>query len=188
TCEQYHQKQEEFAAKVRKAVAEGKTVAMLDSGDPLVYGPCSWSLAELNDLNTEVVPGVSCFNAANAALKTGVTEGEKSHSVILASGWTVDEMARHQSTMVLFTMRNEFKKFIDTLTKYYSPDTPAAVVVRAGYAQDERVVQGTLGSLLDQVGKEKLPFEYMLYVGDFLKKSPDRLPASTPALTVSQSL
>jgi precorrin-4 methylase len=100
----------------------------------------------------------------------------------------VDEMARHQSTMVLFTMRNEFKKFIDTLTKYYSPDTPAAVVVRAGYAQDERVVQGTLGSLLDQVGKEKLPFEYMLYVGDFLKKSPDRLPASTPALTVSQSL
>ena len=184
TCEQYHQKQEEFAAKVRKAVAEGKTVAMLDSGDPLVYGPCSWSITELNDLNTEVVPGVSCFNAANAALKAGVTEGEKSHSVILASGWTVDEMARHQSTMVLFTMRNEFKKFIDTLSKYYSPDTPAAVVVRAGYAQDERVVQGTLGSLLDQVGKEKLPFEYMLYVGDFLEKSPDRL----PALTVSQSL
>ena len=188
TCEQYHQKQEEFAAKVRKAVAEGKTVAMLDSGDPLVYGPCSWSLTELNDLDTEVVPGVSCFNAANAALKTGVTEGEKSHSVILASGWTVDEMARHQSTMVLFTMRNEFKKFIDTLSKYYSLDTPAAVVVRAGYAQDERVVQGTLGSLLDQVGKEKLPFEYMLYVGDFLEKSPDRLPTSTPALTVSQSL
>ncbi|WP_339135492.1 MAG: SAM-dependent methyltransferase [Candidatus Electrothrix sp. GW3-4] len=183
-CQEYHQKQEEFAARVRKAVAEGKTVAMLDSGDPLVYGPCSWSITELKDLDTEVVPGVSCFNAANAALKAGVTEGKTSHSVILASGWTVDEMARHQSTMVLFTMRNEFKKFIDTLTKYYSPDTPAAVVVRAGYAQNERVVHGTLGTMLDQVGKKKLPFEYMLYVGDFLKTSPDRIPAPT----VSQSL
>ncbi len=185
TCEDYHQKQEGFAAKVRKAVAEGKTVAMLDNGDPLVYGPCSWSITELNDLNTEVVPGVSCFNAANAALKAAVTAGTKTHSVILASGWTVDEMARHQSAMVLFTMRNDFKKFIDTLTKYYSPDTPAAVVVRAGYAQDEQVVHGTLGTLLNQVDKKKLPFEYMLYVGEFLKKSPDRAPTNP---TVSQSL
>ncbi|MCW5212108.1 hypothetical protein VU04_04270, partial [Desulfobulbus sp. TB] len=183
TCEEYHKKQQDFAARVRKAVAEGKTVAMIDSGDPLVYGPCSWSITELNDLKTEVIPGVSCFNASNAALKAGVTQGEKSHSVILASGWTVDEMARHQSTMVLFTMRNDFKKFIDTLTKYYTPDTPAAVVVRAGYVQDQRVIQGTLGTLLEKVDKEKLPFEYMLYVGDFLKESPDRI--QTP--TISQS-
>ncbi|MCI5227250.1 MAG: hypothetical protein D3918_11505, partial [Candidatus Electrothrix sp. AX2] len=114
----------------------------------------------------------------------GVNEGKKSHSVILASGWSVDEMARHQSTMVLFTMRNDFKKFIDTLSKYYSPDTPAAVVVKAGYADEEQVVQGTLGTMLDLVDKEKLPFEYMLYVGDFLETSPDRLPSQT----VSQSL
>ncbi len=184
SCEEYHQKQAEFAALVRKAVAAGKTVALLDSGDPLVYGPCSWSLTELSDLETEVVPGVSCFNAANAALKSGVTEGEKSHSVILASGWSVDEMSVHQSTMVLFTMRREFKEFIDKLSKHYAPNTPAAVVVSAGYADKERVVQGTLGSLLDQVGEEKLPFEYMLYVGDFLNKSPDRI-ASAAALHIA---
>ena len=83
SCEDYHQKQEEFAGLVRKAVAEGKTVAMLDSGDPLVYGPCSWSLTELSNIETEVIPGLSCFNAANAALRAGVTEGRNSHSVIL---------------------------------------------------------------------------------------------------------
>lgn len=179
SCEEYHAKQNEFAAMVRKAVAEGKTVAMLDSGDPLVYGPCSWSLTELSDLDTDVVPGLSCFNAANAALKTGVTEGEKSHSVILASGWSAEDMSALQSTMVLFTMRQEFKDFIDKLSKHYAPDTPAAVVVKAGYANEERVVQGTLGSMLDKVGAEKLPFEYMLYVGDFLNKSPDRMTAET---------
>ncbi len=175
SCEEYHQKQTEFAALVRKAVAEGKTVAMLDSGDPLVYGPCSWSLTELRDLDTEVVPGLSAFNAANAALRAGVTEGKTSHSVILASGWSVEEMAVHQSTMVLFTMRTEFKKFIDSLSKQYPADTPVAIVFSAGYAEKEKVMHGTLGSILAQAGGDKLPFEYLLYVGDFLNDSVDRI-------------
>ncbi|MGD9162671.1 MAG: SAM-dependent methyltransferase [Desulfobacteraceae bacterium] len=175
SCEEYHRKQEEFAAIVREAVAAGKTVSMLDNGDPLVYGPCSWTLTELTDLETEVVPGVSCFNAANAALRVGVTEGEKTHSVILASGWSVEEMAVHNSAMVLFTMRTEFKKFIDSLSKHYSSDTPMAIVFSAGYAQKENVMHGTLGSILGQLeGKDK-PFEYLLYIGDFLKKSVDNL-------------
>jgi precorrin-4 methylase len=175
SCEEYHRKQAEFAAIVRAAVAEGKTVAMLDSGDPLVYGPCSWSLTELRDLDTEVVPGLSCFNAANAALRAGVTEGKNAHSVILASGWSVKEMAIHQSTMVLFTMRTEFKKFIDSLAQHYPSDTPVAIVFSAGYAEKEKVMHGSLGSILDQVGEKKLPFEYLLYVGDFLNNSVDRL-------------
>ncbi len=168
SCEEYHRKQEEFAAMVRAAVAQGKTVAMLDSGDPLVYGPCAWSLTELQDLNTEVVPGLSCFNAANAALKAGVTEGKSSHSVLLASGWSVKKMAVHQSTMVLFTMRTEFKKFIDALSAHYAADTPVAIVFSAGYAEKERVMHGTLGTILDQTGTGRMPFEYLLYVGDFL--------------------
>ena len=169
-CETYHQKQAEFSAMVRKAVAQGKTVAMLDSGDPLVYGPCSWSLTELRDFPTEVVPGVSCFNAANAALGVGVTEGTTSHSVILASGWTVEKMAAHQATMVLFTMRTDFQKFIDSLSMHYSADTPVAIVQSAGYVEKEKVIQGKLGTIMDQTGKKKLPFEYLLYVGDFLGK------------------
>ncbi|GAB6147210.1 SAM-dependent methyltransferase [Desulfocicer niacini] len=168
SCEEYHKKQETFAAMVREAVAQGKTVAMLDSGDPLVYGPCAWSLTELRDLNTEVVPGLSCFNAANAALKAGVTEGENAHSVLLASGWSVKEMAVHQSTMVLFTMRTEFKKFINGLSAHYAADTPVAIVFSAGYAEKEKVMHGTLGTILEQTGTDRMPFEYLLYVGDFL--------------------
>lgn len=175
SCEEYHQKQEEFAVIVRNAVAEGKTVAMLDSGDPLVYGPCAWSLTELSDIATEVVPGLSCFNAANAALRAGVTEGENSHSVILASGWSVEKMAACQGTMVLFTMRTEFKKFIDGLSKHYAANTPVAIVFSAGYAEKERVMHGRLGTILEQVGEEKLPFEYLLYVGNFLENSIDLL-------------
>ncbi len=169
SCEEYHQKQRDFAGMVRKAVSEGKTVAMLDNGDPLIYGPCSWSLVELSDLDTEVVPGLSAFNAANAAIGKKVTGGKSSHSVILASGWSVEEMAVHQATMVLFTMRTEFKKFIDALSKHYPPDTPVAIVVSAGYKEKERVMHAKLGNVLERLGQDRLPFEYLLYVGDFLR-------------------
>ncbi len=168
SCQEYHQKQEEFIKLVHDAVAQGQTVAMLDSGDPLIYGPCSWSLTALRDLPTEVIPGLSCFNAANAALQAGVTQGKNSHSVLLASGWSVGEMAVHQSTMVLYTMRHEFRQFTDSLSKHYPPETPVAIVAKAGYADEERVIHGTLGTILARVGEEKLPFEHLLYVGDFL--------------------
>lgn len=168
SCEEYQHKQREFASMVREVVSKGKTVAMLDNGDPLIYGPCSWSLVELSDLDTEVVPGVSAFNAANAAIGKKVTGGVNSNSVILASGWSVEEMAVHQATMVLFTMRTEFKKFIDALSKHYPPETPVAVVISAGYQERERVMHATLGNVLERLGEGKLPFEYLLYVGDFL--------------------
>ncbi len=169
SCEEYHRKQAELSTMVHQAVAAGKKVVMLDNGDPLIYGPCSWTLKEFADLETEVVPGLSSFNAANAALGQGPTEGKGSHSVILASGWSVEEMAALQSTMVLFTMRTDFKKFIDALSRHYAPDTPVAIVSSAGYKEKEKVILGSLGAITTQKGERSLPFEYLLYVGDFLQ-------------------
>jgi len=70
--------------------------------------------------------------------------------------------------MVLFTMRTEFEEFIDKLSINYPPQTPVAVVKHAGYAEKEEVVQATLETILDRIGDDKLPFEYLIYVGDFL--------------------
>jgi precorrin-4/cobalt-precorrin-4 C11-methyltransferase len=173
-CEEYNRKRDEFTKLVRQAVAAGKTVAMLDGGDPLVYGPCAWALEELEDLDPVVVPGVSCFNAANAALKRGVTTSDRTKSVILtAADWlgkedTIEKMSVHQTSMVLFTMKTEFKEFIDKLSINYPPETPIAIVKHAGYADKEEVIESTLGKVLDDIDSDTLPFEYLIYVGDFL--------------------
>ncbi len=167
-------KRNEFIAKVREAVGQGKTVAIVDSGDPLIYGPWAWCLEEFEDLRPVVVPGVSCFNAANAALGRGVTHGAHTKSVILtAADWpgktdTIDKLSAHHSTMALFTMRTDFEEFIKKLSVNYPAETPVAIVIQAGYADKERVIEATLGTILDQVGQKDLPFEYMIYVGDFL--------------------
>lgn len=173
-CEQLALKRNEFIARVRKAIAQGKKVVVLDGGDPLIYGPWAWCLEEFEDLRPVVVPGVSCFNAANAALRRGITTSEKTKAVILSStDWpgktdTIEKLSVHRSTMALFTMKAEFGDFIKKLSVNYPPDTPVAVVIHAGYAGKERVITGTLGTILDRTKGERLPFEYMIYVGDFL--------------------
>jgi len=174
TCEEYHQKQAEFAAMVRKAVGEGKAVVLLDSGDPLIYGPSAWTLREFTDIEAEVVPGLSCFNAANAALGQGIADMDRFHSVILASGWSVAEMAALRSTMAIFTMRTDFQKFIDTLSLHYPPETPVAIVASAGYADREKVLRTRLKDVMGQKSHLNLPFEYMIYVGDVLEAGAGR--------------
>jgi len=167
-------KRNEFIRQVRQAVAAGKTVVVADNGDPLVYGPWSWTLEEFADLNPVVVPGLSCFNAGNAALKRSVTSGKHTKSVILtADDWpgttdTIEKLSRLRTSMVLFTMQANLEKFITKLRAAWPPETPVAIVQHAGYAEKERVICATLGTVLEKVDSSKLPFEYMIYVGEFL--------------------
>ena len=173
-CEEAARIRQQFVVRVRSAIERGKTVAILDSGDPLVYGPYAWCLEEFEDLNPVVVPGVSCFNAANAALRKGVTTSAHTRSVILTADYvsdhsdTIDKLAAHRCTMVIFTMGADLPGCIGKLSARYGPDTPAAIVKYAGHAEKQQVIRATLGTLLKRIGDEPLPFEYLLYVGDFL--------------------
>lgn len=185
-AEELDAKRKTFIAKVRSAVAEGKVVAILDNGDPLIYGPWEWCLEEFEDLKPVVVPGVSAFNAGNAALKKGVTTADDTKAVILSStDWpgktdTIDKLSATRSTMVLFTMRAELPSFIEKLSVNYPADTPVAIVKHAGYREKQEVVRGTLGTILQQVGDDRLPFEYLIYVGEFLdhRYKPSAQPAA----------
>lgn len=164
----------QVTAKVRGAIKEGKTVAVLSSGDPLIYGPWSWCLEEFQDLDPLVVPGISCFNAAHAALKKDVTWSDKVKSTILtANDWpgtrdTIEKMAGNLVTMVIFTMGLELKDLIAKLSTHYPPSTPIAIVCHAGYKEKESVITGTLKTILDKTRNKNLPFEHLVYVGENL--------------------
>jgi len=182
-CEEIARKRNEFIRIIRQAIDQRKTVAILDSGDPLIYGPYAWCLEEFEDLDPVVVPGLSCFNAANAALRRGITTSENTKSVILtAADWpgktdTIAKLSVHRATMVVFTMRTEFREFIEKLSVNYPPQTPVAIVKHAGYAEKEEVIEATLGTVLARIKQEDLPFEYLIYVGEFLthrEKKPQR--------------
>ncbi|MGD9161299.1 MAG: SAM-dependent methyltransferase [Desulfobacteraceae bacterium] len=178
----YKEKMKEFReidGIIRNAVKQGKTVSVLDSGDPTIYGPNMWYVEAFEDLNPEIVTGVSCFNAANAAFKKGVTSGEKAHSVILTATFgrekydgpdSIEELARHQATMAFFTMFMNMEDVVNKLKKHYAPETPVAIVQHAGYRNKEIVIRATLDTILNKLRGNNPDSEYMLYVGDFLSK------------------
>ena len=180
----YDEKMEQYrqiSKIIREGVKNGKTVSVLCSGDPSIYGPNMWYADAFKDLKPEIVPGVSCFNAANAALKKGVTSGKVAHSVILTATFgreenykgpdSIESLAEHQATMAFFTMFMDMEKVVKKLKAHYPGDTPAAIVQHAGYRDKEKVILGTLDTILDKMKGEDPLFEYMLYVGDFLNLS-----------------
>lgn len=172
----------EITGIIRNAVKEGKVVSVLCSGDPTIYGPNMWYLEAFEDLDPEVIPGVSCFNAANAALRKGVTSGIKAHSVILTASFgreeytgpdSIEELARNQATMVFFTMFLDLEKVVKKLRTHYPPETPIAIVLFAGYKEKQRIIRATLDTILEKTKGKKLPL-HLIYVGDFLANRYDK--------------
>lgn len=164
---------------IRQAIKAGKTVAVVDYGDPMIFGPQTGYLQEFQDLNPVVVPGVSSFNASNAALARSVTSGKTSQSVILTSVGSARKdykgtdplarLAQTQSTIALFTMRVDLPLVVSQLKQHYPGDTPVAIVSHAGYSDKQQVLRATLDTVVDRVSDSDLPFEHMIYVGKFLQ-------------------
>jgi len=168
-CKENRKKRTELISEIRSAITAGKRVAVLGSGDLLIYGgPYRWYLQEFADINSRVIPGVSCFNAANAALRKDVASGKETHAVVLTTVREIEKVSKHHPTMVIFTMHTKFKDLVEKLKNFYPLQTPIAVVVYAGYKDKERVIRGRLNTILELVGDERFPFEHLVYVGDFL--------------------
>lgn len=169
-------KQEEVRSIIRSAVADGKTVAILDGGDPTIFGPQMGFIEEFADLNPTIIPGVSSFNAANAALRRSVVGGPSNRSIALTSSprprgesmLDASGKADPSDAIVFFTMHSDLSETVAELKKHYSEDTPIAIVLYAGYSDKEQVIQGTLADIVSKVGSEKLPFEHLIYVGSFI--------------------
>ena len=162
-----------FFNEIRQAVNGGKQVVFIDNGDPLIYGPWVGMLEEFKDINPEVVPGISSFNAGLAALKRDGTWAPNTHSVILTtdrphSQDNLEALAAHKCSMVIFTHRTKFGEIIRKLKTQYAPTTPIAVVFYAGFKEKQSVVNGNLETIESKINQETLPLEHIIFVGDFI--------------------
>lgn len=168
--------QEKTRRIIRDAVAGGKHVVIIDNGDPTIFGPHIDYMREFSDLGPEIIPGLSSFNAANAALQTSMVAG-KTMAVTLTVGRLengrdkmIADMIQSGQTLVFFMVR-DFKGFIDGLNALLPDDTPVAIVSWAGSREKQQVIKGSLGTILGSVGQERIP-NFLLYVGASLKDIP----------------
>jgi precorrin-4 methylase len=168
-CQEKVNSRAQLIKQIRTAVKAGKTVSVLGSGDLMIYGgPYRWYLEEFKDLNPKIIPGVSCFNAANAAMGKDIMSGKASHSAVLTTVREIDKLAGSRPTMIIFTMHTKFKDLVEKLKAHYPVDTPIAIVFYAGYKQKEHIVRGRLDTIVAATKDKAFPFEHLVYVGDFM--------------------
>ncbi|MBR7041263.1 MAG: precorrin-4 C(11)-methyltransferase [Clostridia bacterium] len=170
----------------------GSTVVRLHTGDPSIYGAIREQMDELDSLgyDYEVVPGVSSMNAAAAVLKAEYTLPGVSQTLIVSrmAGKTpvpekenIRSLAAHGASMALFLSVSMLKKLCEELIAGgYAPETPAAVVYKATWP-DQETVQGTLESLPEKaahIGRTAL-----VLVGGFMGGGYERSKLYDPAFS-----
>ena len=161
------------------AVARGKTVARVQSGDPAIYGAMieQMRVLEGEGIEYEVVPGVSSAFAAAAVLKAELTVPEVSQTVIMtrAEGRVamppkeqLKDLAAHGCTLVIFLSITRTSRIVrDLRAAGYAKDTPVAVVYRVGWP-DQQVIRGTLSDISAKVRESKITLQALILVGHAL--------------------
>jgi len=160
-------------------------VIRLHSGDPSIYGAIREQMNELGRLNIpyEVVPGVSAFQAAAAALRAELTAPEVAQTIILTrtSGRTpmpaeqeLEVLARSKATLCIFLSGHKIEEVVNILAVHYGWDCPAAVVYHASWP-DQKMVEGTLDNIADKIGSAQIGQTSLIIVGRALARD---IPAS----------
>jgi precorrin-4/cobalt-precorrin-4 C11-methyltransferase len=164
-----------------RAQAAGSDVVRLHSGDPAIFGATAEQMRRLDALGIayDIVPGVSSFTAAAAAIQTELTKPEVSQSVILTrvSGRasavpeleSIARLAEHRATMCIFLSGPHLKKIVGDLLLHYPPETPVALVYRATWPE-QKSYQGTLATILKDTKRGAWNLTTMMLVGAALGK------------------
>lgn len=165
--------------------ADGRILVRLHTGDPSIYGAIreQMELLEEHRIEYEVVPGVSSFFGAAAALKAEYTLPGVSQTVILSrmEGRTpvpaqeeIAKLASHKASMVLFLTSSLIDKLTEELLKGgYQEDTPAAIVYKATWP-DQKVIRTTVAGLSKSASENQITKTALILIGDFLSGSCER--------------
>ena len=158
---------------------QGKRVVRLKGGDPFIFGRGGEEIELLaqNNIPFQVVPGITAASGAACYAGIPLTHRDHAQSVRFVTGHLKDGSVDHDW--------NQFQNTAETLVFYMglaglpviceqlqahgrSADTPIAMVER-GTLIEQRVLTGTLASMVDIVAREKPKAPTLIIVGDVVR-------------------
>ena len=185
---------EEVIEVMEQAESRQLMTVRLHTGDPCLYGAVKEQMDILEDKNIpyKVVPGVSSFCGAAAALKAEYTLPGVSQSVVITrmAGRTpvperesIRSFAKHKATMVIFLSMSLLKELQQELIEGgYEKDTPAAIVYKATWPE-EQVFHCQVQSLYKTARENDITKTALIVVGNILASGYDRSELYNPAFT-----
>lgn len=161
------------------AAEAGKEVVRLHTGDASIYGAIREQMDELDKkgITYATCPGVSAAFGAASSLNLEYTLPGISQTLIITrmEGKTavpekekIESLASHGSSMAIYLsagMLDELSKRL--ISGGYSEDTPAAIVYKATWPEEKRIVC-TLKTLAAEAAKENITKTAIVLVGDVI--------------------
>jgi len=165
---------------LRDETKKGKFAIRLHDGDPALFSAIREQIDKLEeeDIECEVVPGISALFAAAARLNLELTLPGVTQTVIITRAELrtpvperekIAELGKHKSTMAFYLSVHLTEQLVkELLAGGYTKETPVAVVYRASW-NDELVITGTLEDIAKKVRAARINKTAVVIVGDVIK-------------------
>ena len=162
---------------------QGKRVVRLKGGDPFVFGRGGEEIELLaqHGIPFQVVPGITAASGAACYAGIPLTHRDYAQSVRFVAGYLKGDKVDHDwstfqsttETLVFYMGLMGLPVICEQLQAHgRSPDTPVALVER-GTLLEQRVLLGTLDSMVDKVASEKPRAPTLIIVGDVVRLHED---------------
>ncbi len=167
---------DDIITEISEAHNRGEDVARLHSGDLSIWSAMAEQIRRLDTLGIayDITPGVPAFAASAAALRQELTLPGVAQTLILTrtatlstampSGEDLVSFGRTGATLAIHLSLANIEFIIERLTPIYGAECPVAVVYRASWP-DERVLRGTLSTILELVSLAKIDRNAIIFVG-----------------------
>lgn len=173
---------EEVLHVITLAEKAGKMTVRLHTGDPSIYGAIQEQMDAMTarGIEFDVTPGVSSFLAAAASLKQEYTLPGVTQTVIITrrggrtpvpDSESLKKLAQFQTTLCIFLSVNlldEIKR--DLMSAGFKSSTPVAVVYKASWPGEEKVIRGRLDNIVQQVKEANIDRTALIIVGRCLEE------------------
>lgn len=173
----------------------GHYVVRLKGGDVGLFARAGEEMAALRaaGVSVNVVPGVTAASAAVASAGISLTHRDMASAVTFLTGHTkggefpdLDTIAGGEQTLVVYMGLGSARTLSEALLdRGYAPSTAVAVVESASL-ENERVLYGTLRTLVDLISAQAVQSPALIIVGDAVRsghgwwRSIDNADSSTP--------
>jgi len=164
--------QTDAAVKIQKALDGGKTVAILEYGDPSIWSGWRWAWNAFPEGTIQIVPGLSSFSVSNALIGEDMA---CNGSMVIATPRGLREdpamvkaIAEKGETLCIFMGLKDVEGLVSFLKQWYPGTVPACIVSKAGYSVGEALAKTTLDGLTGTANYAAEKFLGLIYVGPCL--------------------
>lgn len=159
---------------------EGKLAIRFHDGDPSLFSAIREQIDFLENegITCVMVPGVTAILGAASALNLELTLPGVTQTLIITRAELrtpvpemerIRELAKHGCTMTFYLSVHLIREVVEELLNggIYNNNTPVAIVYRATW-NDQKIIRGTLGDIVEKVRISKIIKTALIIVGDVL--------------------